>query len=124
MDTAAPQALPKTRNYSAEDRNNALANLRDWLKPGDTLYTVLRHRAASGMYRRIGLVVIDLDRNGKPAPTFPDYAAAAVLDIKLSDKGEGVPQSGAGMDMGFHLVHNLSRALFDGDGYALNHRWL
>ena len=35
------------------EQEEAIARLRNWIRPGDTLYTVLRHRAASGMSRSI-----------------------------------------------------------------------
>src|SRR5688572_7990389 len=40
------------------ERDEAAAELRKLLKPGDTVYTILRHRAASGMFRVIDLVII------------------------------------------------------------------
>jgi len=88
------------------------------VKRGDTIYTVLRHVSRSGMRRTISLFLI---RNNEPVCL--DYTAAHVIDFKLDMQHEGVIVEGAGMDMGFHLVHRLGEALF-GDGYALKHRWL
>lgn len=141
------KSLPKSRNYSAEERNEALATLRGWLKPGDTVYTILRHCSASGMSRRITLCIIRLAKKGDadkaPYVLYLDGNAEKVLDHARPAKGDGIKVGGCGMDMGYHLVYGLSRALFpdgfkvkgtgrNGDtsghdndgGYALRHRWL
>lgn len=120
------------------------------LKPGDTVYTILRHAAKSGMMRRISLVVI---KDNKPRQIDHIAAALGVANFKTvtrydsrgsgyKDREEGLVMSGCGMDMGFALVYELGRALhpdgFDtehgrnGDtsgrdndgGYAFNHKWL
>jgi hypothetical protein len=114
-----------------EMRSQAVKELRTMLKPGATVYTVLRHCSASGMSRRIDLFVI---RKGCPV-CITSYAAKAMGD-RVSKDG-GIVVGGCGMDMGFHLVYNLGRSLWpngaskgrgskpDTDGgYALNHRWL
>ena len=38
------------------ERDEAIANLREILKPGDTVYTILRHVSKSGMSRVIDAV--------------------------------------------------------------------
>lgn len=99
--------------------------LRKILNPGDTIYTVLRQVSRSGMSRRIDLYkLVDGD-----AVYLSGYAAS-ILGDKLHKDG-GVIVAGCGMDMGFHLVQNLSIALFCEPGkythdgaYALKHRWL
>lgn len=117
------------------DNNESLATLRKWLKPGDTIYTILRHVSSSGMSRRISFVIF---KDGKPLQL--DYHIEALgLGYRRSNK-EGVSVSGCGMDMGFHVVYNLGRKLWpngtpkphgmrngepDSDGgYALKHSWL
>ena len=114
--------------------------LRAMLRPGDTVYTILRHVSQSGMRRRISLVVI---RGGEPS--WIDSSALCVLEGKrfqAKDK-EGITVDGCGMDMGFDLVYRLGSALYpdgfavegigrNGDtsghdndgGYALKQRWL
>ena len=132
--------------YSNQDREQALARLREWIKPGDTVYTVLRHVSRSGMQREIG---VGLLKDG--VDLHPNWAVACALGERLG-KRDGVIVGGCGMDMGFHLVYNLSYVLFpqglactgkncnsndhsNGDrnykrhmhksgGYALRHRWL
>lgn len=99
------------------------------IKPGDTVYTMLRKVSASGMSRQISLFIV---RDGAILPI--TGRVADVLGYKTTDKNPGgnwaIRVDGAGMDMGFHLVYNLGRVLFKGTdtekdpGYSLSHRWL
>lgn len=138
--------------YSKQERDESLARLREWIKPGDTVYTILRNVSRSGMQREIGIVLLSNEKNGRPIDLHPNHAVAVVLGERLG-KRDGVIVGGCGMDMGFHIVYNLGRILWpdgfecigeklcrsndhtNGDrnykphhhtdgGYALNHRWL
>jgi hypothetical protein len=99
-------------------KDKAIAELREMFPAGTTVYTVLRHRSQSGMSRSISVLEIK-------APELFDvsYLVARATDDKLDHTYGGVKVSGAGMDMGFHLVYNLSHVLHS-DGYALSHRWI
>lgn len=114
---------PRDR-YASESLRRYLRYVEGWyqlrgvLRPGDTIYTILRRVAPSGMHRRISCVTIE----GGSVFYLDGYAANA-LDENLSDRAEGIPVSGAGMDMGYHLVDRLSWAIY-GRGYALRHRWI
>ena len=95
------------------------------LKPGMTVYTVLKHVSSSGTSRRISLLI----GNGTEI-TKLDYLAAIVLESKVSAKG-GIITNGCGMDMGFELVYRLGRILGehwhyerDDSGYALRQEWI
>ena len=147
--------MPK---YSKQERADALARLRDWLKPGDTVYTIVENVARSGMSREIRAVLLQPADSGRVrngyAPVVdlhPNHAIATVLGYRQG-KRDGCIVGGCGMDMGFHLVYNLSYTLFpdgfdcigegcnsndhsNGDrdrtphrhkdgGYALKQRWL
>ena len=107
--------------YSKQEVTEAREKLLSWLKPGDTVYTIVRHVSRSGMMRDIGLVVF---LKGDPnSPIHPNYAAAVLLGWTPSKDRDAVKAGGCGMDVGFHLVYELSHALFN-DGYALTQRWL
>ncbi len=95
-----------------QERAAARARLLEWIKPGDSIHCILRHRAASGMFRVIQLV--KLDCNGRQL--YLGWTAATAMDDRYDDDREGIAVSGAGMDMGFHLVYNLGRTLWP-DGY-------
>src|SRR3990167_3525791 len=109
------------RKFTKEDREEARASLLQDVKPGDTLFTVLRHRSNSGMFRRISVVkpTIYLNHRGSPRPDFYhlDYNIGALLDWSTDGNGEGVHVGGCGMDMGFHLVYTLARVIFQ-DGFG------
>lgn len=105
------------------ERDEAIARLREWIKPGDTVYTILRHVSSSGMTRYIDIIHISITDEGKAGITWLGYNAAAALGWKYTDDYYGIKVGGCGMDMGFHLVYTLSSVLFN-DGYALQQRWL
>ena len=115
-------------------RDYCRAQLRKMLKPGDTVYTILRRCAESGMSRDVS-VVVSTDTGIRCL----DSLVADATDYTLA-KGQGVRMSGCGMDMGFALVYALGSALWpegtpephgrrNGEpdscgGYALRHEWL
>ena len=101
------------KNESLKEKES----LKELLKEGDTIYTVLRSVSRSGMSRAIDCYVF---RDNKPL--YLSYAIATVLDERQNETG-AVKVTGCGMDMGFHLVYNLSSVLYK-DGYALHQAWL
>jgi len=102
-------------NKNQIEKQEAINQLKDLIKDGDTIYTSLTHVSASGMYRHIKPIII---RNNEPL-TIP-YSVAKALDCPYKDKTHSVGIGGCGMDMGFHLVDVLARTL----NIKLNHRWL
>ncbi len=140
MSTTLNLAPMSKKAQKASDRAAAADTLREYLKPGTVVTSVLRHVSQSGMQRSISLCVV---RDGEIWDI--SYVAARALDYRIDDKNGGIKIGGAGMDMGFALVYNLSRVLYpqgferpanarhrNGDtspresdgGYALSHRWL
>jgi hypothetical protein len=135
-----------------QERDDAIKRLREEIKPGETLQTILRHVSSSGMSRSISIIQI------KRGSTFDwTWLVARAIGEKIDQKHDGIKIQGAGMDMGFELVYRLSMALYGGkrgypclgdkcpsnvhvndrdaprgkgkgirhsDGYALSHRWL
>lgn len=100
------------------ERAESIAQLRKWLQPGDTLYTILRHVSRSGMQREIGLVIMG-HRHGESgcSDIHPNYHAARATGSRMG-KRDGLIVGGCGMDMGFHIVYNLSYVLFP-DGFGI-----
>ncbi len=98
-----------TKQQAATDQAEALTKLRAWLTPGDTIHTILRHRSASGMSRSISPVIVQDDK-----PVDISYWAARATGWKIDRDNGGLKLQGAGMDMGFHLVYELSSCLFPG----------
>ena len=113
----------------------AIRELRKLLKPGDTVYTILRHCSRSGMQRVIELVIPYIKYHEEyPLKPGSDYArdydaepkrvkvgpqvriiggwAARAMGYSRSKKYDGIITNGCGMDMGFELVYNLGRTLW------------
>lgn len=107
-------------------QKEARATLRKLCRPGTTIYTIIRHVSKSGMTRRIDLFVIRKNR-----PWRLSHYVADLEGYRVHRDG-GITVQGCGMDMGFHLVHNLSYALHghketarvDHPGYSLKHEWI
>lgn len=127
--------MSKLTKAQAAERDDAIAKLRTFLKPGARVTTILRHVSRSGMQRSISLAVV---HDGEIDSL--DYWAAHALRLPIDRTHGGIKIGGAGMDMGFQLVYILGRALWpngtpgphgrrngqpDRDGgYALKHQWL
>jgi hypothetical protein len=114
--------LISTKSTKENDKALAIETLKKMLPPDTRVYTKLDHVSSSGMLRVISLYVPS-QYGDQLAIDCLNYYAALALDEKLSAKHSGLKVSGAGMDMGYHLVYSLARVLY-GDGYALKHSWL
>lgn len=86
---------------------DAVLDLRAILKPGDVIYTTLRHVSRSGMQR-----VIDVHLIQDNEPRWLGSLVAKALEYRFDDRKQGVVVGGCGMDMGFHVVHNLGYRLY------------
>lgn len=142
-----------TRDAKKQSVAEAIDRLREWIKPGDTVYTQLKHVSRSGMMRVIQVVKIECSEERKePDILYLGYNVAQAIEMKYDREREGVRIGGCGMDMGFAIVYDLGRVLFrdgfdcigkgcpandhsNGDrdyaphrhsdpGYALKQRWL
>lgn len=126
----------KAEKPTQEDINQ----LKAWIESNNyTVYTVIRHVSRSGMMREISVVipVIDIPRydntGDKPKLVYshvrqfvhPSYTIAGLLNRQYSEKNghNAVVCHGAGMDMGWDLVYNLSSVLY-GDGYKIKQEWI
>jgi len=93
------------------EREEAKAKLREWIKPGDTVHTILRHVSRSGMQREIGIVLL---KDG--TDLHPNYLVAKAIGERIG-KRDGIIVGGCGMDMGFQVVYSLGRTLWP-DGFG------
>lgn len=129
-------------------RAQACADLRGILKPGDKVYTVLRHVSSSGMSRRISVLAAVVeeqtgtDGKRRRVPVIRDlsFMVATALDYPQHDGTGALVVGGCGMDMGFHVVYSLGSRLWPegtkkphgrrngspdrAGGYALRHEWV
>ena len=111
--------------YKNEEVEEAKKYLMDVLPVGATCYTQVTSVAKSGMSRKMKFFAVE----GGEIINVTWHVAIALGDSVQSDRTIRV--IGCGMDMGFHMVYNLSRTLYrdiktnGGDsGYALKQRWL
>ena len=102
-----------TTKAQIAEQAEAIAKLREWIKPGDTVHTILRHVSTSGMSRSISLVHMGGDGR-EPIGDFT-YLAARAMGDKIDQKNGGIKVGGGGMDMGFALVYALSYRLYRDD---------
>lgn len=91
--------------------SQAIERLQEWLKPGDTVYTSVNHVSRSGMSRNIKVYKFQDNQ-----PLWLGYNVALALGWRYDPDYEAVKVSGSGMNMGFHLVYELSNTLFP-DGF-------
>lgn len=100
---------------SEREKAEAREQLLKWLKPGDTVYTILDHVSRSGMQRHIRILVPytrdDDGHKGEVDFIHPNYSAAKLLGVRQA-RGDGLVMDGCGMDMGFHLVYLLGAYLW------------
>lgn len=87
------------------EASEARDGLLEFIKPGDTVYTILRSVSRSGMSREISVVI----KSGEGVQNI-DWYVCRILGDHLGR--EGIKVTGCGMDMGFHLVYSLSSVLF------------
>ena len=93
--------------------------LRGLLKPGDTLYFILRHRSESGMSRWVDVYKFD----GQEIPLHLGKCVAWALGYHWDMERGGFKVAGIGFDVATEVVGALGRKLF-GDVKALRRVWL
>lgn len=97
------------------EREKYIAQLRETLKPGDTLHTVLRSVSRSGMSRCIDVYFLTPDGKGGVQKQWLSYWIARACGFTFQDKrgqAECIKITGCGTDMGFEIVYQLGRVLF------------
>jgi hypothetical protein len=95
------------------ERQEAMERLREWIKPGDTVYTILDHVSRSGMSRNIRVVLLKTNpETGEVVTLHPNHAVGLAIGARQAKHGDGLVIGGCGMDMGFHVVNSLSMALY------------
>jgi hypothetical protein len=102
-------ARTKAQRAEAEE---AAERLRGWLKPGDTVYCILRHCSRSGMQRVISLKQFTTDPERGISDGDLSWNAARALGMRYDRQREGIVIGGVGMDMGFALVYDLAFTLW------------
>jgi uncharacterized OB-fold protein len=127
------------------DKLAAIADLKQHIQRGDTLYTITRHRSASGMYRAIDVYKFhiipvacgncgngNMPEDGicigckKPRAFQPQvlkrrwtWSVATALGYRYDRKHEAIGIGGCGFDAAHDIVYRLSMELF-GDADSLH----
>lgn len=96
----------QTKAQKAE-RQAAIERIREWVKPGDTLWTDVKHVSQSGMQRSIRVYLVE-DSGVRNI----SYTVAQAIDHRHDGDRGAVKTNGGGMDMGFALVYALSSSLW------------
>jgi hypothetical protein len=109
----------KARELNSEESKRILS--AHFLEEEMVVWTLLRSVSKSGMSRQISVFVVDQHRHIWDVT----YHTGSVLGMSVHETNgaRSLKVDGCGMDMGFHLVYNLSSVLFN-DGYSLKQRWL
>ena len=90
-----------------QEQAEVIRELKELLKPGDTVYTILNHVSRSGMSRSISAYIM---QDNKPRKI--DYQVSKAIKYPVDRSNGGVKITGCGMDMGFALIDSLSWALY------------
>jgi len=115
------------KKHMKKETQQHLYNLKEIVKAGDTVYTVLQSVSSNGMSRRIKVIINDGERVRDIS-----YLVAKALEYRYNSKYESLVVGGCGMDMGHHVVYSLASALgYTTNGaqlgdncYGLNHKWI
>jgi hypothetical protein len=87
-------------------RQSTIDELKQWIKPGQTVYTNVQHVSRSGMLRNISVYIVKDDRIH-----CIDWYVSIVTGRSTAKDGS-IKCHGCGMDMGFDLVYSLGRAMW------------
>lgn len=118
-----------TRKMKSERQITNIANIKKYVKEGDTVYTSLQSVSSNGMSRRIKVFIVHDNQIIDIT-----WWTANAIECRYNNKKEALVISGCGMDMGYHVVYSLATVLRYkksgmgsenvGNCYGLNHRWL
>jgi len=100
-------------NKKELEAKESIKILKEYLKKDMTIHSIIRSVSNSGMTRNISFKITDKDNILDLS-----YHMARALKYPFNDKKHAIKVSGCGMDMAFHVVHNLSHVLY-GTGYKL-----
>lgn len=108
----------KMARLTKEDRAEAKGYLKEVIKEGDTIYTLVKKVSPSGMSRQI-VVIIRTDTGISNI----SWWVASALGYRICKDRDSFSVSGCGMDMGYAVAYDIGAELF-GDGYKIKHAWL
>ena len=103
------------------DYHRALTDLRTWLSPNDTIYTITRSISRTGMQAKISVLIWQDGRFLQP-----NWSVAQLTPFRVLHTGpwSALVVNGCGFNRGEHIVECLSQALWAGSPGALKHESL
>lgn len=119
----------QTKAEKEQEQTQAIKWLKKNIKAGTRIYSVLNGVSSSGMTRHISFYMTMPPMTTKKGEqpweiVCLNWYIAKACDYKMN-KRDALVIGGCGMDMGYHVVTQLSYALTDGKKYdALPHSWL
>lgn len=102
-----------SKRQSLEEQEQARETLRGMLRPGDRVYTILRHVSRSGMQRVIDVYIMEDGRL-----RWVGGLVAKAIGDRYDGNRRGLVVGGVGMDMGFHIAYSLGYALYGSGGWT------
>lgn len=108
------------RNPSKKELQlEAVDYLRNILKPGNEVYTIMMSVNRMGTCRTFKVLALGPGMHGN-AQEIRDITGSVseAIGARLSKSTGGVMMQGVGMDMGFKIVYSLGRAMFP-DGFGV-----
>ena len=107
--------------YSPDAVEFARETVARYAPKGTRVTAIVTHVSQSGMSRRIRFFVPAQRQDGTLFISELTHAFATVLGypVKEDGNGYGVKVQGAGMDMRFHVISQVSRVIH-GDDYAIS----
>ena len=106
------------------EKAEAIARLKEWLSPGDTVYTLVTHVSSSGMSRAIRFLLIEPKAKRGVYIWHPNHAIGTVLGLRFHTRRgqhtDALIVHGCGFDAGRHCVDSLSTVL----GFPLQQEWI
>ncbi len=101
--------------WTKTQTTEAIADLKELLKPGDDVYTYIDTVSRSGMSRTIKCYIV-VQKDQKPYIRDISHLVAKATERRIN-KDRAVIVGGCGMDMAFALVYELGYALYP-DGFG------
>ena len=95
------------------ERSEACAALKNIIKPGSTVYTMVTHVARSGMMRHVRVLVA---HEGAIVDVTSTVGLATGIPVCVRHYRAALKRSGCGMDLAWDTVHRLGRSLFPEGG--------
>ena len=108
---------PSGKVVTKQDRIEAKGRLADWLKDGDTLWFILRHRSASGMSRVYDVKLIeieDVDIAGtvhRARVSTLSWSIAEACNLAWSENHGGVKVNGCGFSGEDEITQAVAQTL-------------